>query len=106
MNAEVGNLLFITDEETGKRRPNICIKVFTNSAGIRYDWLIVPITSQPTMGDENLIEVRHPKLKKNSFAKINNIKTIRAGKGIGVSPVPFEEEYVQLVKEKIRFLLI
>lgn len=106
MNADVGNLLFILDESTGKKRPHVCIAVFTNSAGVRYDWLVVPITSVATVGDENLVQIRHSKLKKDSFAKLNNITTIKAGKGIEIASIPFEEEYVQLVKGRLRYFLI
>jgi mRNA-degrading endonuclease toxin of MazEF toxin-antitoxin module len=73
-NAKEGNLIFIQENE--KRRPYICVKVFYNKAGVPYNWLVLPITSNNSLGSENLIPITHPKLSKNSYVKINNIKTI------------------------------
>ena len=73
-NAEEGNLIFIQEGE--KRRPYICVKVYRNKAGIPYNWLVLPITSSMSVGNENLYQIKHPKLHKTSFVKINNIKTI------------------------------
>lgn len=107
MNADVGSLLFITDRNTRKRRPHVCIGVFTNNAGIKYDWLVLPITSMCTVGDENLIHVTHKKLKKNSFAKLNNIKTIVADEdNIEVAKELFDPEQIELIKIRLRFLFI
>ena len=104
MNANVGSLLFITDPESGKKRPHICIGVFTNNAGVKYDWLVLPITSVDTVGSNNLIPVSHKKLKKNSYAKINNIKTIVADTNIEIAEEPFDEEYIELIKIRLRIL--
>ena len=73
-NAEEGNLIFIQEGE--KRRPYICVKVYRNKAGIPYNWLVLPITSSTSVGEENLCPIEHPKLHKTSFVKINNIQTI------------------------------
>lgn len=104
MNADVGSLLFIKDQDTGKRRPHICVGVFTNRAGIRYDWLVLPITSTETVGDANLVPVFHKKLKRNSFAKLNNIKTIKADEEIEIASDHFSEECIRLIKIRLRFL--
>lgn len=104
MNADVGSLLFIKDKDTKKRRPHICVGVFTNRAGVRYDWLVLPITSTDTVGDANLVPVSHRKLKKNSFAKLNNIKTIKADEEIEVATDLFSEECINLIKIRLRFL--
>lgn len=72
--AEEGSLIFI--QEGSKRRPHICIKVYRNNAGVPYNWLVLPITSCKTVGDNNLFKVDHPKLNKISYAKLNNMRTI------------------------------
>lgn len=104
MNANVGSLLFIADPLSGKKRPHICIGVFTNNAGVKYDWLVLPITSVDTVGSNNLIPVKHRKLKKNSYAKINNIKTITADADIEIADELFDKEYIELIKIRLRIL--
>lgn len=73
--AEEGNLIFIPEGE--KRRPYICIKVYRNTAGVPYNWLVLPITSTTSVGFDNLFPIEHPKLNKESYVKINNIQTIK-----------------------------
>lgn len=72
--AEEGNLIFIKEKD--KKRPYICVKVFRNNAGVPYNWLVLPITSSGAVGKNNLFPIEHPKLKKVSFVKLNNIQTI------------------------------
>lgn len=72
--AEEGNLIFIQEGE--KRRPYICVKVYRNKAGVPYNWLVLPITSSVSVGKNNLFPIKHPKLHKESYVKINNIQTI------------------------------
>lgn len=74
-NAKEGNLIFI-EESDGKRRPFLCVKVYKNKAGVPYNWLVVPITSSNSVGITNLYPIKHPKLHKKSYVKINNIQTI------------------------------
>ena len=105
MKAEVGSLLFIRDKnEPAKKRPFICIHVFTNKSGVPYDWLIVPITSTSTVGAENLVEVKHVKLTLKSYAKISNIESISWVKKIEVAKVKFEQQNVRDVKEKLEHI--
>lgn len=73
--AEEGSIIFI--QEGIKRRPYICIKVFRNKAGVPYNWLVLPITSTTSVGYDNLFPIKHPKLNKKSYVKINNIQTIK-----------------------------
>lgn len=103
MSAEVGSLIYIADN-AGKRRPHICIWVFTNSAGVKYDWLVLPITSTKTVGDKNLIKVEHPKLKLPSYAKLNNIKTITNEEIVEVSNKTFDKLFVDEIASKLQFI--
>lgn len=75
MVATEGSLIFIQESE--KRRPYLCIKVFRNTAGVPYNYLVLPITSKTTVGMENLVAIVHPKLSKESYVKLNNIQTIK-----------------------------
>lgn len=100
--AEVGSLLFIKDKnDTSKKRPYICIHVFTNTAGVPYDWLIVPITSTDKVGVENLVEVAHTKLCTKSYAKINNLESISWNEDIEVSKRKFMPQYIKDVTDKL-----
>lgn len=103
MKAEVGSLLFIQDKTNpAKKRPYICIHVFTNKVGVEYDWLIVPITSTSTVGDDNLVEVRHKKLTMKSYAKISNVESISwVSRKIEVAKQKFEQQHVRDVQEKL-----
>jgi len=106
MSAEIGSLLFIEDpNDATKKRPFMCIRVFRNSANIPYDWLLVPITSQSVIKSNYLVEILHPKLKKVSYAKLNNITSISWQKEISVAKLKFDDKYVRDVQEKIIFLL-
>lgn len=106
MKADIGSLLFIEDKhDNNKKRPHICIHVFTNKAGVPYNWLILPITSNNTVGENNLIEVKHRKLNSISFAKINNIKTIPWSDDIEVARMGFAKKYVAAIVEKINCCL-
>jgi mRNA-degrading endonuclease toxin of MazEF toxin-antitoxin module len=89
--AEAGSLIFIQEQD--KRRPYLCIKVFTNNAGVPYNWLVLPVTSKNTVGEDNLYKIEHPKLSKESYVKLNNLKTI-----------PWNEGYE--VKQKINKLTL
>lgn len=102
MKAVEGSLLFIQDKyTTAKRRPFICIHVFRNRAGVAYNWLIVPITSTHTVGESNLIEVKHERLKIPSYAKISNIESISWREEIQVVEC-FSTHYIRDVQEKLR----
>jgi mRNA-degrading endonuclease toxin of MazEF toxin-antitoxin module len=106
MKAEVGSLLFIEDKkDSSKKRPYICIHVFTNKAGVPYDWLIVPITSTDKVGTENLVEVEHNKLCCKSYAKINNIESISWNEKIEVAKKKFLAQYVKDVTDKLGNIL-
>lgn len=72
--AEAGDLIFIKSKE--KARPYLCIKTYTNNAGIIYNWLVLPITSKFIIGHDNLYPIEHEKLNKRSYVKLNNIQTI------------------------------
>lgn len=104
MNADVGSLLFILDPDTGKRRPHVCVHVFKNNAGVKYDWLVLPITSTGTVGNRNLVSLEHKKLKKNSFAKLNNITTIKADSEIEIAEDKFDVKYIESIKSRLRFI--
>jgi len=103
MKAEVGSLLFKQDNtDPAKKRPYICVHVFTNAIGIPYNWLIVPITSTATVGVDNLVEVVHKKLTLKSYAKISNIESISwVSRKIEVSKLKFCSQCVRDVQEKL-----
>lgn len=106
MKAEVGSLLFIKDKnDSSKKRPYICLHVFTNRAGVPYDWLVVPITSTDSVGNENLVEVAHPKLSVPSYAKLNNIESISWNDEIEIAKKKFDAIYVRDVTEKLGNIL-
>ena len=105
MNATAGSLIYITDPKDGKKRPHMCICVFTNNAGIKYDWLVVPITSTTTIGANNLVKVEHPKLKIPSYAKINNVRTVTTEDSFDVSTILFDEVFLKEVTTKLQFVL-
>ena len=104
MNADVGNLLFILDKDTGKKRPHVCIHVFTNNAGVKYDWLVLPITSAGTVGNRNLVCIKHKKLKKLSFAKLNNLTTIKADESIEIAEEKVDFENIESIRCRLRFI--
>ena len=106
MKADVGSLLFIPDRKNCKKRPHICISVFRNLAGVPYDWMVVPITSTVTVGMENLVEVKHPKLSLQSYAKLNNITCIKSNKEIEVSKITFSEDYLTTIAVRIKELIL
>lgn len=95
MKAEKGSLLFIRDFESAKKRPYICVHVFTNTAGVAYDWLVIPITSTVCVGMSNLILVRHSKLSTTSYAKISNVRSISWNDEIELSKIKFDPLYVR-----------
>lgn len=105
---DLGSLLYIADT-SGKVRPFICLGKFTNNAGIVYDWLIAPITSAKTVGDVNLVELEeeHPKLKKPSYVKLNNITTLPATKTneVEIAEKAFTHEQIEMVIAKLRHLI-
>lgn len=103
MKAEVGSLLFIEDKNDPiKKRPCMCIHIFKNTAGIPYNWLIVPITSTDKVGSDNLVEVQHCKLSARSYAKLNNIESISSNDKIEVARRKFEPQCVKDVTDKLR----
>lgn len=106
MRADVGSLLFIPDPKGSKKRPHICIKVFTNLAGVPYDWLVIPITSTVTVGMDNLMEVEHPKLSLKSYAKINNITCVKASDKIEVAKMSFSKDCVKSIAVRIKELIL
>ncbi len=106
MKAETGSLLFIKDRnDATKKRPYMCIHVFTNKAQVPYDWLIVPITSKDCVGPDNLVEIKHEKLGLKSYAKINNIESISWSDEIEVAKVKFSNKYVKDVTNKLGNIL-
>lgn len=104
MNADVGSLLFILDKDTGKKRPHVCIHVFKNNAGVKYDWLVLPITSTGTVGNKNLVAIKHKKLKKESFAKLNNLLTIKADDSIEIAEETVSLENIESIRCRLRFI--
>lgn len=105
MQADVGSLLFIPDPMNGKKRPHICVSVFRNESGVPYNWLVVPITSTVTVGAHNLVEVMHPKLHKLSYAKLNNLTSIKANALIEVAKKHFTDDYLHKVAVRIKELI-
>lgn len=102
MKAEIGSLLFIKDKnDENKKRPCMCIHVFTNNASVPYNWLIVPITSTDKVGSDNLVEVTHGKLSARSYAKLNNIESISWNDEIEVAKRKFSAESVRDVTNKL-----
>ena len=103
MKAEVGSLLFIKDKnDENKKRPCMCIHVFTNNANVPYNWLIVPITSTNKVGSDNLVEVTHIKLcSEKSYAKLNNIESISWNDEIEIAKKKFSAESVRDVTNKL-----
>lgn len=97
---EVGTIIFKYDR--GKVRPFVCIHMYTNNAGVIYDYLIAPITSSNKLGNDNLIRIDHEILKK-SYVKINNIQTISEDSldGIKISKFKLDKENVRCVIIKI-----
>lgn len=105
--ADVGSLLFIKDElEAEKTRPFICVHIFANSKGVPYDWLVMPITSNDGVGQDNLVEVKHSKLASKSYAKINNMKCIPWNDEIEVSSRKFRKQYVKEIRVKLNNILM
>jgi hypothetical protein len=103
MKAVVGSLLFIKDKlDETKQRPYICMHVFSNNAGIAYNWLVMPITSNDSVGTDNLVEVTHRKLTSKSWVKINNLQTIAWSDEIEVQGRKFRKQYIKDVRAKVR----
>lgn len=100
--AEEGNLIFI--QEGSKRRPYICVKVFKNNAGVPYNWLVLPITSRISVGFNNLFKINHPKLHKESYAKINNMQTIPWNDNYEIKKKINKDELDKLINKIINIL--
>jgi mRNA-degrading endonuclease toxin of MazEF toxin-antitoxin module len=106
MKADIGSLLFIKETNSAKKRPYMCVYVFKNTAGVPYDWLVVPITSTDSVGMTNLIPVKHAKLNSiESYAKLNNIRSISWSDEIEVAKVKFDSSYVRDVSVKLGNIL-
>lgn len=103
--AKQGDLLFIKDPINNKKRPYMCIHVFTNKANVPYDWLIIPITSKVSVGFKNLIKITHPKLSLASYAKISNIESISWNDEIEVAKTSFSLQSVRDVTSKLQNIL-
>lgn len=108
-----GKLLYkreelLEDAEKNKRRPYMCINVFSNNAGVPYDYLLAPITSTKTVGNKNLVKIDHPKLKKDSYCKLNNIFIVPAEQmsNYDASEILFDEDIINSVVDKLRELLL
>lgn len=103
MKADVGALLFIQDKlDATKRRPYICVHIFTNTAGVPYNWLIAPITSKDSVGTNNLVKLSHSKLGSDvSYAKINNIETISWSDKIEIATQKFANKHTRSVQDKL-----
>ena len=107
-----GKLLYkreelLEDAEKPKRRPYMSITVFYNNAGVPYDYLLVPITSVKTVGSKNLVKIDHPKLKKDSYCKLNNLFIVPAVDIVkyDICDVPFEDHIIDAVTDKLRELI-
>jgi mRNA-degrading endonuclease toxin of MazEF toxin-antitoxin module len=106
MKADVGNLLFIEDKnDSAKKRPFMVLHVFNNTAGVPYDWLVVPITSSDSVGPENLVEVTHVKLACKSYAKLNNMETISWSDEIEVAKRKFAKKHIKNVQDRLGEIL-
>lgn len=104
--ADVGSLLFMQDElDVEKTRPFICVHVFSNEAGVPYDWLVMPITSNDGVGADNLVEVTHAKLATKSYAKLNNMKCISWNDKIELASKKFKKQYVKDILNKLKTIL-
>lgn len=102
MKGEIGSLIFIKDEhDSEKRRPHICVAVFKNNAGVPYNWWVIPITSKSTIGIDNLVEVKHQKLKMVSYAKINDLHSIKWEESYETSKKKFAKKYTMEIINKI-----
>lgn len=61
-----------------RSRPHLIIKIFTNNAGVKYDAMIIPISSKKVIGGSNVIEFSHKKLKFTpSYLKVINLTTVK-----------------------------
>lgn len=106
MKAESGSLIFIKDEHDPlKRRPFICVHVFTNNAKVPYNWWVIPITSKNTIGLDNLVEIKHQRLSTISWAKINDLHSIKWNDDYEIAQRKFAKRYIKDVKDKIVALL-
>ena len=75
----LNSLLYLkkdAEKDKTKQRPYLCITAFYNSAGVIYEYLLVPITSSTSVGERNLVQISHEKLKKDSYCKLNNILVV------------------------------
>lgn len=103
MKARVGSLLFMQDRnDATKKRPYICVQICRNNAGVPYNWIIVPITSALTVGEDYLTEVKHKMLTLKSYAKISNIESVSWRDEIKVVKERFDTQYVRDVQKKLR----
>ena len=103
---DVGSLIFISDPKSGKKRPHVCVSVFRNESGVPYNWMVIPITSVATVGFENLIEIEHPKLKRQSYAKINNLTCIKAMENIEIAKTQIAYNYLLEIAVRIKELIL
>lgn len=103
---DFGSLLYIADT-SGKVRPFICLGKFTNKGGVVYDFLVAPITSMKTVGNNNLVEVKHSKLKKPSYVKLNNVTTLPATEAhkVELCSKKFTQEQAKKVQTELRYLI-
>lgn len=107
VSATVGSLLFIQDPiEPLKKRPFICIAVFCNNAGVPYNWWLLPITSKSTIGMGNLVEVKHRQLRAISYAKLNDLQSVKWEDHYEVAPTKFAKKYNKDIAERIINLLL
>lgn len=79
--------------------------MFSNEAGVPYDWLVMPITSHDSVGAENLVEVAHVKLASTSYAKINNMKCISWSDKIELASKKFKKQYIKDILAKLKKIL-
>lgn len=103
MKADIGSLLFIKDKiDESKKRPFVCVHIFSNNAGVPYNWLILPITSKDSVGKDNLVEISHAKLgSTKSYAKLNNMTSIPWDDEIEVSKRKFAKKHIRSVQDRL-----
>lgn len=100
--ASVGSLVLKLDK-AGKKRPFVCIHVFQNKAKIPYNWLFIPVTSKGTIGDDNLVKIKHMVLRNPVYAKINNMVIFNEDEVEDSEEVKYKikKKYIRLIINKI-----
>lgn len=94
MYPEQGSCVFIRRQRdnVSKKVAHMILAVGKNDAGIPYNWIGIPITSKETVGEKNLVEINHPKLKMKSYAKIIDPHTFKYNAKYMELSIPFSDE--------------